>query len=116
MKMLLNFKKIFLSFIDLFKPNKNKTYRTVYVEELPDIVEIEKIYILGEGQYLWSAAMKCPCNCKNVLQMSLHQDGTPRWNLTIHDNGTVSLYPSIWRKVGCKSHFFFKEGKIQWCN
>ena len=27
----------------------------------------------------------------------------------------VTLFPSVHRMVGCKSHFFIRKGKIAWC-
>ncbi|WP_236819161.1 DUF6527 family protein [Alicyclobacillus ferrooxydans] len=59
--------------------------------------------------------MLCPCGCGEVLHMSLHPDGRPRWELTRHPDGTVSLSPSVWRKVGCRSHFFLERGRVRWC-
>jgi hypothetical protein len=83
--------------------------------DLPDKLDENIIYILGEGKYLWSVVMLCPCGCCEVLHMSLHQEGRPQWKLKRHFGGTVSLTPSINRKVGCRSHFFFKKGRVIWC-
>ncbi|MCF8567897.1 hypothetical protein LLE49_24550 [Alicyclobacillus tolerans] len=85
------------------------------MEELPERLDKHLIYILGEGEYTWSAEMLCPCGCGEVLHMSLHPDGRPRWELTRHPDGTVSLSPSVWRKVGCRSHFFLERGRVRWC-
>ena len=90
-------------------------YSTIFIEELPDDPEKDVIYILGEGKHLWAADMLCPCGCGERLQMSLHHEGRPRWEVTKHSDGTVSLYPSVWRKRGCNSHFFIKQGRIEWC-
>lgn len=85
------------------------------VEELPDDLEPGTIYIAGEGQFLWFVAMVCPCGCKEVIQLSLLQEGHPRWSLTQHADGTVSLHPSVLRIVGCRSHFFICKGFVDWC-
>ncbi|MCL5047127.1 MAG: DUF6527 family protein [Actinobacteria bacterium] len=84
----------------------SRPYRTVFLEELPDCLDERVLYVLGEGGHLWSVAMLCQCGCGETLHMSLHQEGRPRWELTYHSDGTVSLWPSIWRKYGCRSHFF----------
>ncbi|EIJ80117.1 hypothetical protein PB1_07147 [Bacillus methanolicus PB1] len=99
----------------LFTGHPRGAYRTVFMEELPDRLEEHVIYILGEGEYTWSAAIICPCGCREILHMSLHKEGRPRWELTRHSDGTVSLTPSVWRKIGCQSHFFFERGRIRWC-
>lgn len=93
-----------------------RPYRTILMEETPDGLESHTIYVLGEGEHLWAAVMLCPCGCGAILHMSLHQEGRPRWKLTRHMDGTVSLAPSVWRRVGCGSHFFFRRSRVQWCS
>jgi hypothetical protein len=88
--------------------------RTVKVEELPEELTPESIYIAGQGQYLWFAAMVCPCGCGEKLCMSLMADGRPKWQLAEHSDGTVSLHPSVWRTRGCCSHFFIRRGLVEW--
>jgi hypothetical protein len=46
--------------------------------------------------------------------MNLMSDTRPRWELTEHRDGTVSLHPSVWRKKDCRSHFFLRHGDIEW--
>lgn len=97
-------------------PSQDRPYRVVFAEELPDQVADRVLYVLGEGQHLWSAAFLCPCGCGDVVHLSLHPDGHPRWRLDLHPDGTASLWPSIQRLRGCKSHFFFERGAIRWCS
>lgn len=94
---------------------REKPLKILEVEELPDVLQEKTIYIAGENEYLWFAALVCPCGCKEVLHMSLLNDADPRWSLSKHSDGTVSLSPSVWRKIGCKSHFFLIHSRIQWC-
>lgn len=89
--------------------------RTVYLEELPELLDPGIAYVLGEGQHKWFVAMLCPCGCRAMVQMSLLPDAQPRWHLIEHTDKTISLQPSVWRKVGCRSHFFLRRGIIEWC-
>jgi len=89
--------------------------KTVHIEELPEVLNPTVVYVLGEGKYRWFVAMICPCGCGATLQMSLLPDAKPQWKLIKHDDDTITLQPSIWRKVGCRSHFFLRRGMIQWC-
>ena len=89
--------------------------KTVKVEELPQKINSYSIYVVGEGAYLWYAAMLCPCGCGATLYMSLMPEGRPRWRLTEHGDGTITLQPSVWRTKDCKSHFFLRKGLVQWC-
>lgn len=94
---------------------KEKPYKTIFLEELPDNLKPRTVYVMGEGEYLWSAAMLCPCGCGETVHISLHKEGRPRWEIIFEKNGTVSFTPSINRKYGCKSHFFLEKGFIKWC-
>ena len=89
--------------------------RTVKIVELPDELEAKKIYVVGENGFFWFVALLCPCDCGAILQMNLLNDARPRWYLTEHKDGTVSLHPSVWRVKDCRSHFFLRRGLIEWC-
>lgn len=92
-----------------------KPFKVVRLQELPDTLDPTTVYILGEGQYLWFMAMLCPCGCGDLLQMSLLPTVEPWWRLIEHKNKSISLYPSVWKKAGCRSHFFLRRGQIKWC-
>jgi hypothetical protein len=84
------------------------------VEELPDRIKSGTVYLVGEGGYLWYAAMLCPCGCGETLHMNLMPHSRPQWNVTKHPDATLSLHPSVWRLTGCRSHFFVRRGRIVW--
>lgn len=88
----------------------------VWLKELPDSLDKNNIYILGEKEYLWYAVMLCPCGCGEKIHTSLLKDDNPHWTLTKHEDGNVTLSPSVWRTKGCKSHFFLRNGNIEWVN
>ncbi|MCB0361678.1 MAG: hypothetical protein KDD35_03105 [Bdellovibrionales bacterium] len=90
-------------------------YKTSYCDDvLPDNLRPKTLYILSDGGYEEQAAMICPCGCGETLHLNLMPDERPLWRIIKHKNQTVSLMPSIWRKVGCKSHYWFWEGRIYW--
>jgi|SRR6267142_1078504 len=93
-----------------------KKYRSVRVEEMPDTVKPLTIYLCGEGEYLWAAAMICPCGCEEIINLNLLKSIRPRWAVQEHLDGTVTLTPSIWRQNGCRSHFLVRHGRIDWCH
>jgi len=91
-------------------------YRTLVVEEaLPKTLRRRTLYVVQEDGYREQAAMICPCGCGQVLQMNLLPDEQPCWHLTEHEDGTASLHPSVWRKKDCGSHFWFRQGRVEWC-
>lgn len=90
-------------------------FRSIVVEaEIPDNPRHKVLYIVTENRQPWNAAMVCPCGCEAILQLNLLQDEHPTWRLTHHVNHTVSLFPSVWRKIGCHSHFWFRESRVYW--
>jgi hypothetical protein len=84
------------------------------VEELPDRLELGIVYVVGEGGYLWFVAMICPCGCGETLHMNLMSHSRPRWEVIKHNDGSVTLDPSISRLTGCRSHFFLRRCQIVW--
>ncbi|WP_154649466.1 DUF6527 family protein [Calidifontibacillus oryziterrae] len=105
-------KTIFRSLFSFF--NKNK-YSVVVYDELPTFLDKKVLYLIGEKDDPWLAALKCPCGCDDVIQLSLIKHDTPSWKVERSTQGTT-LSPSIWRTKGCKSHFFFRDNRIKWCD
>lgn len=92
-----------------------KLLKTARMEELPETLDPTLVYVLGQGNNVWFVAMICPCGCGATLQMSLLPEAKPRWRLHDHQDGTISLYPSIWHRIGCRSHFVLRRGRVEWC-
>jgi hypothetical protein len=89
-------------------------YAATSVEDLPDEPEHRIVYLIGDIGTPWSAALVCPCGCKELIQLSLVRNDNPRWRYRWHDDGTVSLDPSVWRTKGCRSHFHIRGGRVVW--
>lgn len=85
------------------------------VDNLPDKLDSKSVYLVGEAGFIWQVAILCPCGCGEVLHMPVLKDTRPRWRYTLHDDNTLSLYPSVWRKVGCRSHFHLRQSQVVWC-
>jgi len=94
---------------------KPSLYRYALVDEIPESLKASTVYLCGEGEHLWAAAMICPCGCDEVIQLNLLRQARPRWSAQQHQDGTVSLMPSVWRQKGCRSHFFIRHGRVNWC-
>lgn len=94
----------------------SKPYRTIIADEsLPTKLERKALYIVEEDGFEEHAAMICPCGCGAVLYMNLLTDERPCWKVTRHIDGTSTLYPSVWSTKGCRSHFWFRRGRVEWC-
>ena len=84
-------------------------------EALPERVEQRTVYIVREDGFDEQATLLCPCGCGAVLHMNLLLDDRPCWRVTRNFDSTVTLYPSVRRTKGCGSHFWLRNGRIQWC-
>lgn len=89
--------------------------RVVFVEDEPDELKRDVLYAVGENGYLWQATFACPCGCQARITLNLLPDDSPRWQLHVVA-GVPTLTPSIWRKAGCRSHFFIRQGRVDWCS
>ena len=92
-----------------------RAWQTTRTEVVPDRPATGVVYLVGEGQHLWSVAFLCPCGCGELVQLNLLPDTRPQWDVRTHEDTTVSLTPSVWRTKGCRSHFFLRRGRVEWC-
>lgn len=90
-----------------------QSYTIQRVPEIPDRLKARTMYLLGAPDP-WSAALLCPCGCHETIHVSLLANDSPSWSLRINSKNEPTLEPSIWRRHGCKSHFFIRNGRIAW--
>lgn len=108
--------RLYAWFVGLFSGWFDPPYKTQTVEEeLPSALQKRTLYVVQEDGFEEQAAMLCPCGCGNVLHMNLLTDERPCWRVTRHQDGTATLHPSVWRKKDCRSHFWFRRGRVEWC-
>jgi hypothetical protein len=93
---------------------RSETWTVLRSDSLPDSLVRNTIFLVGEDGVLWFAAFLCPCGCGDLVQLSLHRQGRPRWTVQVEATGLVSLSPSVWRQVGCRSHFSVVRGRLIW--
>jgi hypothetical protein len=92
-----------------------RLYRLALAEgAMPERLRPRTLYILTEDREPWVASMICPCGCGETLEMNLLTDERPCWRYSVDAKGHPSLEPSVWRKIGCRSHFFLRHGRIEW--
>lgn len=60
-----------------------------------------------------SVVMACPDGCGEVLTVNLDERSGKAWERYGEDKA-ITLYPSVWRPSGCKSHFVIWRGRIDW--
>lgn len=97
-----------------WRRRQREVWTALRSDGLPDSLATRTIYLVGEDGVLWFAALICPCGCNDLVQLSLHREGRPRWTVGVDETGLVSLAPSVWRQVGCRSHFSVSRGRLIW--
>ena len=102
---------------DLWRVLRGQVYRAETVDEVPPARALHqaRVYLVGEEGEPWQAAFLCPCGCRALIQLNLLSETRPRWTYRLGFWGVVTLSPSVWRKQGCRSHFFMRKGRIKWC-
>ena len=91
-------------------------FQAEFAVDVPDKLALGKLYLVGESGHYWCAAMHCPCGCGEAIQLSLVKNDEPSWRFRLDRQKRPSLFPSVWRTVGCRSHFILRQGDIIWCN
>ena len=81
---------------------------------LPAKLPRRTVILTKDGDEDWSVGFRCPCGCGSVIELLLIKDATPHWSYIVDKNNRPSLYPSVWLKTGCESHFWLKNGRIYW--
>lgn len=103
--------------INFIKWRKQKTplYKILRAQDFPDEPKPYILYLFGKSGHEWLAGMVCPCGCEEFIELVLEGEH-PRWKLFISEADSPSLSPSVYRSIGCRSHFFLEHGTIYWCS
>jgi len=85
------------------------TYDTEFVNQIPKELKDGVLYVAPHYEVV---VHLCMCGCGEKVITPLNEYG---WRWTFND-GNVSLNPSVGNfQYNCKSHYFLKNGKVQWC-
>lgn len=90
--------------------------RLVEGDALPERLPWRDLVLTRDDGDDWSVGMKCPCGCGQTIELLVLDDAKPRWDILIDESDLPTLHPSVWRKTGCRSHFWVKKGRIRWCD
>jgi hypothetical protein len=112
---MLIFQKLFgylLYKVEFWLPPRKLT--VINGDSLPDVMPIRSLVLARDNTEDWCIGLKCPCGCGRTIELLVIEEANPRWDYKVDENGLPTLYPSIWLKTGCKSHFWIKNGRINW--
>jgi len=83
-------------------------------DSLPAKMPIRSIVLARDSQEDWCVGMQCPCGCGRIIELLVIDEAQPRWDYSVNASGQPSLHPSVWLNNGCCSHFWLRNGRIQW--
>jgi hypothetical protein len=63
------------------------------------------IAVIMPGSKPKSLKLFCPCGCGEMLSINLMPQVAKAWRLWGNAGLGLSLWPSVWLDLGCKSHF-----------
>lgn len=89
--------------------------RAEFLDDEPERMVKDRLYVVGHPEHPWKAMIECPCNCGAVIELNLAPPARPLWKITVGADRLPTVHPSIWRTEGCRSHFWIRDGRIQWC-
>lgn len=72
------------------------------------------IHVVGDRRYQKWAYLACPCGCNAPIMLSLSKTKHPRWEVQLDWLERPTVQPSVWQTTGCYSHFWIKQGRIEW--
>jgi hypothetical protein len=56
--------------------------------------------------------LSCPCGCGEEFPINLDERSGPAWRLYENSRSGVSVFPSVWRESGCRSHYIIWRDRI----
>lgn len=88
--------------------------KTLIVTERPRRLRRGRLYVTRQANGPAFGFMLCPCGCAETIHLRFFGARRPRWRL-LSMRGPATVWPSVWRSTGCRSHFFLTRGRIDWC-
>lgn len=102
-----------LRFLEWLLPAR--TLKVLQDDALPERLPRRGLVLLRDAGEDWCVGMRCPCGCGQRIELPLIPEAKPHWKLRLEPDCSPTLTPSVWLRDGCRSHFFVRRGKVEWC-
>ena len=92
-------------------------FQTRYAERYPNTKELTEcdLVVVRSGEHLKWACFLCPCGCGQKISLSLVREQRPLWTVRSDWRGRPTVSPSVGQTAGCYSHFWIRDGRVDWC-
>lgn len=84
-------------------------------DSLPSKLPKRALVLARDDGEDWCVGMRCPCGCGSNIELLVIKEAKPRWDIATDHNLRPTLSPSVWRKNGCRAHFWVRDGRVIWC-
>lgn len=100
----------------LFPGKKRRSFARVVVIQsgatTPHLTSADVTLIRSGTRDKW-LRFACPDGCGRAITLDLSPNRRPHWSADLHDDGKISIYPSLVNKE-CGAHFIVRKSKITW--
>ncbi len=83
------------------------------MDDFEDPASAKHLVVVCDGERLKWLRFMCPCGCGETIALNLMRSHSPRWTVERHDDGTLSVTPSV-DSTTCGSHFWIRRSRIAW--
>lgn len=94
----------------------HRRLRVIEGDSLPPRLPRRDLVLAREDGEDWCVGMRCPCGCGRTIELLLIPEAKPRWDISVDSTGRPTLSPSVWLQRGCRSHFWLRGGRVEWCD
>ena len=81
----------------------------------PDELVRGALVVVRDGAISKWVCFRCPCGCGERIMLSLAPQRRPHWTVGLDWLGRPTLSPSVDQATVCRSHYWIKRGRIEWC-
>lgn len=81
-----------------------------------DTLQPGTLIVVRDGNIDKWICFLCPCGCGEKIQLSMNKARRPQWSAETDWFRRSTLKPSVRQTAGCRSHFWVKQGRVEWCH
>ncbi len=96
-------------------PKPDFYVKFVSIHPSPEEIRSGQMIVVGDRKFKKWVCLQCPDGCGENVLLSLSQSRRPSWEVSADWLGRPTVSPSVRKLDGCKSHFWVRQGKIDWC-
>lgn len=113
MVMMRNMLRRFLKALRLV-PRSDLSCRIAARHPDPGQLVLGEVVLVRDPSDKWACFLS-PCGCRETTKLSLNRTRRPRWQVRIDQLDRPTISPSVRQTSGCLSHYWVKDGRVEWC-